>query len=318
MTDGAPTTSLNPPRPAGTAPAQAVCRFCGYEIAGLATSANCPECGRAVMGSLKGNLFEYADPDYLRSLRLGARILFYSIIGFSLIETLSGMYAGMYGMFFGLSRAGLWGNFFGAIQGHLVNAQSPGYLLMQFFVQSLGAYALLLGWALLSRRDPGAAANDPDQAARRFLRYTLIANAIITTFWFVVQLSPGFRASLAAFTTTTSNTNKPTPAAIFTSSFFITSSVRGVSEIIVNIIKFFAALNFMRTLARRIPDESLANLAGAMRWIIPVCYVVLSCVSGVIVTVIYAVLLDRFQNAITKAIGRAEARHALETTSPGP
>lgn len=312
-----PPAAADPPPRATVAPHGSSCRFCGYDIGGLATGGGCPECGAPVIRSLKGNLFEYANPRYLRSLRTGARVLFLAIITFSVVENLMELFAGLSGMMRGLSQSGAPLNAMASsITVSIPNATSPTFLITQVIVKSLAAYVSLLGWWLLSEPDPGARGTDPDQPARRFLRYTLIANAVLTTIWLVIQLHPSF---VNSFVTATSalrpNQNgRASPGsafAIFSSPFFITNSIHGLTDLVVRIVRFFAALTFMRTLARRIPDESLSNLAGAMRWVVPVLYVVLFCIADILVTVIYAVLLDRFQAAIGKAIIRANANQSL-------
>jgi hypothetical protein len=51
------------------------CRRCGYDLRGLPESGACPECGNAVGWSLRGNLLNYSDPDWVERLALGARWL---------------------------------------------------------------------------------------------------------------------------------------------------------------------------------------------------------------------------------------------------
>lgn len=300
-----------PPR-AVVAPSGAICRVCGYDLGGLSMHGACPECGAPVVRSLRGNLFEFADVNYLKTLRLGARILFFAIIIFSVFETLAGVYAGLYGALTGFAAQPAIAGIIRPLIDQLPSATTSSFLIFQVLFKSVGAYALLIGWFLLSLRDPGATGSDFDQPARRFLRTMLIIHAVFTTIWLIIQLHPSFINSFV--TTTASATQNQSPSrtpgfswTVFSSGFMIANSIHGLLELIIIIVKFFATLNFMRTLARRIPDESLANLAGAMRWIIPVLQITLLCLGGVLATVIYAVMLDRFQNAICRAIIKSEA-----------
>ncbi|MBX3317685.1 MAG: hypothetical protein KF902_12585 [Phycisphaeraceae bacterium] len=50
------------------------CLSCGYDLAGLPESGHCPECGTPIARSLRGNLFRYASPGYVRTLRGGATL----------------------------------------------------------------------------------------------------------------------------------------------------------------------------------------------------------------------------------------------------
>jgi hypothetical protein len=302
-----------PAGPGAVAPAGAVCRFCGYDIGGLATGGTCPECGSAVMRSLKGNLLEYADPVYLRSLQLGVRILFLAIITINVVETLMGLYAGLYGALNGFGQSGApFSAVAATVQLELPSATSASFLITQVILRSFGSGVILLGWWLLSARDPGATGSDPDQPIRRFLRTTLIVNAVMTTVWLVVALYPGMVNSFvtAATSMNKGQSGKQSPSAAFallTTPFFIANSLHAMIDWVVRIVLRIASLTFMRALARRIPDESLANLAGVMRWLVFVIYVVLACISELLVTVIYAVMLDRFQTAISRAIVKSKA-----------
>lgn len=272
------------------------------------------------MRSLRGNLLEYADPAYLKSLQLGVRILFLAVITFNVVETLMGLYGGFYGAINGFGQTGApLSSVASSVRLSLPSATSASFLITQVILRSFSSAVLLVGWWLLSQRDPGATGKDPDQPVRRFLRYTLVVNAIMTTVWLVVALSPGivsgFVSAASSLTQTKSGKQSPAAAlALFTTPFFIASSLHSLIDWLVRIALRLSSLTYMRTLARRIPDESLANLAGTMRWLVFVIYVVLFCISELLVTVIYAVMLDRFQNAIGKAIVRSGAH---QTPAPG-
>ncbi|MBI4719376.1 MAG: hypothetical protein HY763_16395 [Planctomycetes bacterium] len=59
------------------------CVHCGYNLRGLATEGLCPECGRAISLSLRGDLLRFSDPAWLERLRLGAWLLSLNIfLGF--------------------------------------------------------------------------------------------------------------------------------------------------------------------------------------------------------------------------------------------
>ena len=51
------------------------CRKCGYNLRGVNIARNCPECGTAVVFSLRGEMLRQSDPEWLRLLHRGAVII---------------------------------------------------------------------------------------------------------------------------------------------------------------------------------------------------------------------------------------------------
>ena len=52
------------------------CRRCGYNLRSLSLARNCPECSLPIELSMKGDLLQAANPDWLRWLIVGAWIIF--------------------------------------------------------------------------------------------------------------------------------------------------------------------------------------------------------------------------------------------------
>ncbi len=56
------------------------CIHCGYNLRGLAAGGMCPECGHAIEESLRGELLRFANPDWLRRVRLGITVQLVGIV----------------------------------------------------------------------------------------------------------------------------------------------------------------------------------------------------------------------------------------------
>jgi hypothetical protein len=63
------------------------CRRCGYNLRGLASDGQCPECGTLIKISLRHDLLEHSDPDWLITLRSGAVWILRYIAGMVVIFT---------------------------------------------------------------------------------------------------------------------------------------------------------------------------------------------------------------------------------------
>ena len=55
------------------------CVQCGYNLRGLERTGRCPECGTKISLSARGNLLKFANPDWLRKIKLGADLMYYGI-----------------------------------------------------------------------------------------------------------------------------------------------------------------------------------------------------------------------------------------------
>lgn len=57
------------------------CRNCGYNLFGLPTEGNCPECGEPIAASRKTHLIRDANPAWSRKVSLGAKLILTGVIG---------------------------------------------------------------------------------------------------------------------------------------------------------------------------------------------------------------------------------------------
>jgi len=64
-----------------------LCVSCGYNLRGLSADGDCPECGAAIRGSLRGNLLPFSHPRYIGRLARGASLAYcgYLLIAASIV-----------------------------------------------------------------------------------------------------------------------------------------------------------------------------------------------------------------------------------------
>lgn len=85
MEKGIPRDELTGGQHAGILSSDRACVSCGYNLKGLAVTGACPECGLSIEKSLRGDLLEYASPEYLAKLHRGVFLILSSIIAQVLI-----------------------------------------------------------------------------------------------------------------------------------------------------------------------------------------------------------------------------------------
>lgn len=146
----------DPPPPPEPPEYDGPCLRCGYELSGLDLSGRCPECGTPIARSLHGALLVYANPSYLRTLQIGAGVVFWGL----LIAVIDVFFPCLISMASGFGFVGL-----------------PAKLL-----GFIASGALIIGWWMLSTPDPAFRRKDPGGKARLVLRIAVCAGAF---FWLV-------------------------------------------------------------------------------------------------------------------------------------
>lgn len=195
------------------------CRRCGYSLRGLSLGTVCPECAAPVRLSLLGDFLAASDPSHVARLLRGALLV---EIALYLGVLLSCIASPLALIVTAPSRPGLGTALVGAV--HL----------------ALGA-AGLIGWWLLSTRDPGGQSSARGEGARRTLRVCLAVSAGSTL------LGAGGAASSLLI---------PDP-------FLRSQLVRGGVLIgsVTGIVQYFASVAYVRVLAARIPSADLGSTA---------------------------------------------------------
>ncbi|MCE7973819.1 MAG: hypothetical protein DYG92_05740 [Leptolyngbya sp. PLA1] len=262
------------------------CLACGYDLRGLVSTGACPECGANIERSLRGNLLEFAATEFLRDMRLGARIVF--------IGTLVGM---------GLSFAvGLAAAVFGIAAQSGANVTGGRWTeVVPRITEFLGSIVVLAGWWLLSRPDPGQLGEDAGVKSRNWLRIFLVAEIAATLGAFVVAMVPGWQAAMA---NAMSGTGPPV-----ISMGLVIVAVSGLATIAASTGRFFAAVAYIRTLAPRVPDATLHKEATRNLWLLPILNTVgiLLCGLGPLAaTILFLIMLHRLSKGVAAAMERAK------------
>lgn len=151
------------------APNQAVCLQCGYQIRGLATSGNCPECGTPIARSMRGNLLEFSSTGYVQSLHLGLTIILIVVVAqFALTILL----------------------FLGVVIGSIRPAGGTSLKDLELWVNAIAlplTAAMLYGWWQFSAPDPAILGTEKGQSARTTIRASVVIVAVVSVFELLIR-----------------------------------------------------------------------------------------------------------------------------------
>lgn len=277
------------------------CLACGYDLKGLSTEGVCPECGAAVARSLKGNLLEFAAPEYLRTLYRGTVLI-------------------IFGAFAPLLAGGLTiGATFLAQSGYLSGFMSGrGSEVLAAALTAAGASVSLLGWFLFTRADPGQIGVDGGEKARKWVRVLLIAEVTVTLAALVAAFVPALSKAASSAVTGPAPGGPAVPMIAMIVAVALALLQAGISATRASLGAWY-----IYTLASRIPDLGLRNFAKTMIWLYPVLMTVgyaacgLGPLSAWIISIIIA---DKCRKGVRDA--RAKVLHAewvaTYTAPPSP
>jgi hypothetical protein len=215
------------------------CRRCGYDLRGLDPGGRCPECRSAVARSIQGDLLRLCDPKWTARL---ARGMLWLIIGI-IVQIVWGLAGGVIGI---VSTGALTAPT-GAIPPNLQTAMSvsvPGTALTAL-IQAVGVW-------LLTSPDPGAVETARPISARIIARYCFIAQIIAAP---IMQLwTTG--ASLGM--------NAGAMPAWFSLGYGFAVLVFALA--VITLAGYVAGFVYLRQLAVRIPNRSLAGQTQVVMW----------------------------------------------------
>lgn len=279
------------------------CLKCGYNLRGLSVGAVCPECGTTIGESLKTYLLAYAPRGYVKSIHTGLTIIFIATLAFFLSSFAPLLVAFMPSL---LARFMAAGNPFGILQ-------VQGWIAL---VQMVPILLALVGYWLATPPDPGLSNFSRVQTPRLLTRTAIITLAVCGVLLIVVQfivpraLAPALTAITTPGAAGGTTTTKATPTPMGTGvgamlklfqalplSWMIVGIVASVLQSISWLVMFFGFVSYIRLLAPRLPDQQLTNLASTWLWLLPVIYIVGSCImiGPVAAIAMYLLLLWMFR-----------------------
>ncbi len=203
-----------------------VCVSCEYNLRGLGSDSRCPECGTSIGRSLRGDLLRFADPNYVRKLAGGIRLVLWSI-------TISILLA------IGLMAYGI--------------ANGPAALasmtLAMFALNCLTACGILAGAWLVTTPDPNKIDADKTFTARKIIRLFVLCQLPCNLFNIVWTLATG-----------------AAPAPSFSTGAGVILLILTIPYVVLSVIHYFAHFTYFRSMARRIPDPTLEKNTHHLMW----------------------------------------------------
>ncbi len=265
------------------------CRVCNYDLVGLRLSSNCPECGTPVRDSIRTDELRNSPLPYLMTLRRG-----FGLAALSIALSIIG-YVIAFGSSLALAGTGL--------SSQLVHA----------FWQIIAAGVAFAAWWIASTPDSSCPPLRDIPLTRRWLRISLIVIVVIAIGSAIIQ---GIIAasSQAAINTGLVPTQGPGMAL-----FFALAGLASLASFGAHALWFVCTMLYIRWIADRIPDQTIAKEAMIYIWLLPVLYVVFFlclCIGPVISYILFAVLVLRLWRRIAAFVDAAAT--SLQPLPPQP
>jgi len=254
------------------------CLNCGYNLRGLTEDGRCPECGTPVERSLHGNLLIYSAADYLRTMHLGLVVIIASVIASVAVSIVFIALTILFGAFAASQNA----------PASAATAVTMTEVAATLFASAIGLVTLV-GWWMFSAPDPAIIGQETGSRARVIVRTTVAISAAAT----ILQ---------AVFETASASTVNP---AVHVAVVGTTAA-----SLIAGIVKFFAAMLYIRWLAPRLPSRAIDKKARQYMWLIPLLVLVTPCtiyISLLVALVLYLLLLNELRQGI-RSIREVRAR----------
>jgi hypothetical protein len=284
------------PTQAEILPSGVLCAGCAYDLAGLRRDGLCPECGKPIIETLRGNWLSFADRSWLRKVRRGIYAIVYSFwaVLCSIILWFLALIALMGAQMLPANLANPVESFF--------DASLSVLSVLLFGVVVVAPFVALWGWFAATAREPGVLdpVVDKDRVKVRWsvliwLGFTLLSftGISITSMLGVVPGGWGWLVPWALY------------AAV--SSFH-----------------YWTAMQYIRSLAVRIPDAKLSNTAMDYRLslvLVNTLGMVLCCIGPLVAFIMYISVLDtlcrRFRQ-VMKQIDQHDQSTPNAPTTPTP
>jgi hypothetical protein len=266
----------------------APCNACGYDLHGLPLDGTCPECGRLVADSLRGDALRFASPDYLATIRKGIDLYLAMAAAEILLAFASFPVASMVA-----KGAGV--------------AQVENLLLMVGVVLSLAGS---VGFVQFTAPDPALIATEQPRNARRLARVGMIMLIAAGVGRFVhhmlfgganmTGLFPGFGLPIA----------RP--------------SIFSLAESLVTaagfLLFFFGGLRYAAWLFRRVPDLRGVRMCTLYMWLLPLIAIVglCVCVGPLVAKVLHMVLLWLLRGHLAQALRQQRLGMIVVAGPPSP
>jgi hypothetical protein len=274
------------------------CVRCGYALKGLPIAGSCPECGLAVAQSLKGFMLVSAAPEYVATVRKGATVILGAIVAQVVVQA-AGLVAGLAAAFF-VAQAGV---------GAGAGVGGTGWLdVINVVTTTLGLVGVLLtivmgvGYWLFTSPDPGYKSIERGVSARKLVRASSVVLAVAALLQWVGQASTGFTGALGP--AGLGGLGGPVGGGLGFGVAIAVLIVGSLVLVVAWVVQFFGAMRYVSILASRMPDEKLAARAKTYVWLLPLIYILGSCVvvGPLVAMILWAIMLMNIRSRLGEVL----------------
>lgn len=155
------------------------CITCGYDLRGQSIDSKCPECGMPVERSIRGDLLQYANRDWMRSVTRGAALVKWGVWCVTAYIPLMVVVA----ILFGIVLAGR----VSVVYENVAMYVLTGALVIGLMFGGAGIF-------IATGAEPRSAIEESLWSARRLARYSVVAVVIASSVQIAMLSIPAFAA----------------------------------------------------------------------------------------------------------------------------